>query len=179
MKLSDLIPKKWSNNKNWIVGDYYLFYKRYVNLPIAYIDNDDNCVYIFFDIRLKKEVIRIVEHLISERVEFYFMTPEFSNPSGVIDLNYKNIKHYLKSYANQYFYDSFHKMNFDLIKNMVDWTDKNNCYDLIKECYDLVYSKISKGSYDYYSNKTVFEYPEYIRSDYRTLYRDIQISKIL
>lgn len=179
MELNDLIPLKFrpTIGCDWVVRNNFLMYKHYEHIPVAYIEND--IVYIFLDNKIQRQVLKLTKWVMKFDCEFYFVTPELSNPSGVDDLEKKNINHYLYSYAQEPFYDGFRKINFDLIKNMVDWCKKEDCIDMIKDCYDDIKKTVNRTDYDYYSNKTTWEYREDIRDDYRTLYRDIQINQIL
>lgn len=173
MELNDLIPDK---STNWTVGKF-LMYKKYVNIPICYID--DNIVYIFLDGKIHKAIFKLVKHLIEMGVEFYFTTPRLSSPKFDDDLNETVIKHYLFSHSQLNFFDGFRNIGFDLINNMVKWSDKEDCYNLIKPNFDLVAKSVESISYDYFNNSTIYNYPEEIREEFRTLYRDIQLNKIL
>ena len=126
-----------------------------------------------------KQIIKITQHLLNLGVEFYFTTPEFSNPSGVDDIENKVISHYLMSYIQKEFFFGFREIEFDLIHNMVKWTEKENCFDLVKPNYEYITKKVNNKYFDYYANKEYEDYTKEIREDYKTLYRDIQISKIL
>ncbi len=174
MDLNNLIP---DNRSNWVVRDRFLMFKKIEHIPVAYIEND--IVYILLDARLVKHMIRLVNHIKNLGVEFYLTTPEISDPSGVLDLNEKVIRHYLLSYAKKEFFYEFKKIEFDLVDNMVKWTEKENCFDLVKPVYQLVIKKINHQSWDYYSNKKHFDYCEEIREEFQSLYRHIQISKII
>lgn len=180
MELNDLMPDKFRNifGSNWIVKGKFLMFHHYQNIPIAYIDN--GIVYIFLDGRIVKPVIHLIKHLIKIKEEFYFTSPKMSDPSGVYDYNDHIIHHYLFSYSQKHFFFEFRKIeNFDFIQNMVSWARMHNCYDLIKSNYDLVNKEVNRQHFDYYSNRKYYEYVEEIREEFRTLYRDIQISLVL
>ncbi len=177
MELNDLIPEKFRpiHNSNWIVKGKFLMFKKIEHIPIAYLEDDT--VYVFLDVRIVKEVIRLVKYLVNSNIEFYFTSPKMSDPKGVD--NYKDhiVSHYIYSYSNkEFFYKIRNIDNFDFIQNMVNWCKKEKCLDLIKINYDLISNRVSKESYDYYSNRSYFTYDEEIREEFRTLYRDIQIS---
>lgn len=174
MDLNRLIP---DNNTSWIVRGRYLMFKKIEHIPVCYVDND--IVYVFLDGKLLKHIIKITKHLTSLNVEFYFMTPEASNPKGVLNFHEKVIYHYLISYAKDKFFYGFKKIDFDLIDNLVKWTDKEDCFDLVKEVYNKVLKKVNNQSWDYYSNKKHFDYCQEIREEFQSLYRHIQISKII
>jgi hypothetical protein len=179
MELYDLIPKKYKHlNDKWLVKSNTVMFKNYNFIPL-FFRSDDNTIYIYLDLRLKKQVIELTKELDKKGYNFFFTVPEFSKPSGVIDLKNKVITNYLIRYADTYFYENFNKINFDLIKNMVDWSIKNDCYHLIKSNFDIVLKKVYRKDYDYYSRRENYRYPIEIRNSFDTLYRDIQINQIL
>jgi hypothetical protein len=175
MDLNSIIPDK--NDRNYSVAKKFLMYKKYQNIPLCFIEDD--IVYVFLDKKVSKVVIKLVKNLCKNNIQFYFTTPELSNPKGVIDYEDKVIEHYLNSYIQVEFFYGFQKIGFDFIKNLVDWANKNNCYDLIKSNYDYIQKRVNRKYYDYYSNKDIFEYPKEIRDDFLTLYREIQINNLL
>jgi hypothetical protein len=95
------------------------------------------------------------------------------------DYNDKVIKHYLYSHAQVDFFDGFKNIDFDLIDNMVKWTDKENCFDKVKANYETISKKVERKEYDYFSNNYSYEYKDEIREEFQSLYRHIQISKII
>lgn len=174
MELSDFIP---DGSDAWKVGKKQLTYKKYTNIPVCYIE--DGVVYIFLDKRIFKQVLKITKRLMLLNVEFYFTTPEFSNPKGVEDYKNTVIYHYFRSYIQKEFFEGFEKINFDFIQNMTTWSCKEDCFHLIKENYEKVKRVVNKQYYDYYSNVQKYDYPQYIRDDFERLYREIQINRIL
>lgn len=178
MELNSLIPKKYKHLDKWKIKSDTLLFKNYQYIPLCFI-SDDNIVYVYLDLRLKKQVIEITKHLLNLKADFYFTIPDISDPSGVYDFEEKVIRHYLIMYTNLYFHSNFNKINFDLIMNMVKWSNKHNCYDLIKENFDIVLKRIQYSYYDYWTNKNIYEYSENIRTEFQTLYRQIQINQLL
>ena len=174
MELSDFIP---DNSENWKVSKNKITYKKYVNIPICYIEDD--LVYVFLDKRITKAVFKLVKKLIKLNIEFYFTTPELSNPKGVEDYHNKVIYHYLRSYIQKEFFYGFEKINFDLIKNMTDWVNKEGCFNLIKENYQSVKNIVNRKEYEFYTNSETYEYVQEIRDDFDRVYRDIQINQII
>jgi hypothetical protein len=179
MELSDLLP---DNNINWKINGKFLLFKKYEYIPVCFI-GDDNTVYIFLDAKIYKEVVKLTRSLIRKNIEFYFTTPEMSDPRGVEDYKNKVILHYLRSYSKIEFFEAFQKIGFDLIYNMVKWTEKEGCYELVKSNYEGFLKVVNRKEYNWFNGKGMnvagFEYPEKIRDAFHGLYRDIQISKIL
>jgi hypothetical protein len=177
MDLNSLIPDI-SSDSSWSIKGRFLMFRKYENIPTCYID--DNVVYVFLDNRIKNPIIKLVKHLMRINCEFYFTSPIFSHPSykGLELDRDKIINHYLFSYVQYGFFKGFNKIEFDLIKNLVDWCIKEDCVDLIRPIYDELDHKINSFYYDWYTNQRVYEYSEEIRNDYKTLYREIQINII-
>ncbi len=179
MELNELIPYRFRNigDSKWSVKGKFLMIKKLQYITVAFIEDD--IIYILLDYRLKKMMIHLVKHVMCLKKEFYFLTPEVSDPSGVEDFHEKVIRHYFISYIRPEFNLEFSKINLDLIDNMVKWTDKENCFHLIKEVYEEVLKKVNRKNYDYYQQKYIYEYSEQIRDEFKLIYRDILISKIL
>lgn len=173
MELDKLIP---DNNTNWVISKNRLLYTKLNNVPICFIEND--IVYVYLENKLPKQILKLTQHLINLNVEFYFLPPKFSHPSEEYD-NSEVIKHYFNTYINKKFYDGFNYIEFDLIQNMIKWCDMNNSYTLVKDIFNETNKVVQEKFYDYYQNKYFHRYPEIIRDEFNSLYRDIQINKIL
>lgn len=174
MELSSLIP---NNSENWSIKNGTLFYKKiFQNLPMAQIEDD--VVYIFLECSLPRITLQLIKHLMSLDVEFYMLPPSFSHPATVIDNSYV-VRHYFTTYSNQEFFNGFNKIGFDFTSNLVGWCKKEDCIPLIKENYEKVNTEVQKIYYDWYAKKDISDYSVEIREEFKTLYRDIQISMIL
>lgn len=173
MELSDLII---DNSGKWSVKGKFLMYKKYVNIPVCYIEHD--IFYIFLDNKIPNQILKLTSKLIKSNVEFYFTTPEYSNPKTEIDNN-KVIYNYLFSYINSKYFYGFDRIGFDIIRNFTLWMEKENCFHLLKDNYDMITKIVNKSWYDYYTNSHIFDYESNIREDFSILYRDIQINRIL
>lgn len=163
----------------FVIKGKFLMFKKYEHIPVCYIEDD--IVYIFLDAKISKHIIKLAAQLVKKKIEFYFTSPGMSNPKGIdlIDYHSDIIRHYLTSYSNKDFYYGFKKIGFDLIDNMVKWTEKENCFDSIKSNLDVVKEIVIKREYNYYSNKSYYDYDEIIREDFSSLYRHIILSKFV
>jgi hypothetical protein len=112
-------------------------------------------------------------------VEFYFTTPELSNPKGLEDHKNAIIHHYFRSYIQKEFFEGFESIQFDLILNLTKWTKRENCYNLIKENYEIVKKIVNRQNYDHYARVKKYDYDQIVRDDYERLYREIQINQII
>jgi hypothetical protein len=173
-KLEDILP---NSSSSWIISKEQILYKKYISLPIC--RKVDNYFIVFLDRRIYKAVLKLVSKLMKIGVEFYCLSPEASSPKGLVNYHSSYVTHYLRMYATNEFYYGFEKIGFDLIKNMTDWVEKENCFEVIRPCYDEVLSDVLTHYYDYYSKKDIWNYPKEIRDSYESLYRDIQINRII
>ena len=174
MDLYSLIP---DNSGNWIVTDKYLMYRKYSNVPVCYIQDD--VVYIFLDGKVRNVIFKLVKHLTKMGVEFYFTTPRLSNPKKVENVNEEIIKHYLFTYSQKEFFFGFKKIGLNLIDNMVKWTDKEKCFDLVKPLFDNTLKSVMRQTQNLTSGRYEYDFVDEIRDEFQSLYRDIQISKLL
>ncbi len=176
MDLNKFIPKKFRHLSNWSVYKDFLLFKKIQNIPVLYVDED--IVYVFLDLRIKKEMIALINHLDDIGVEFYFTHPDFSNPGE--EWNEKKIiLQYFRCYSDLKFHKELKKIEFDFIQNLTFWTKKFSSFELLKSTYDEYLKVVNKKSFDFYTQKEMCDFPEQIREEFRTLWREIQINNIL
>ena len=173
MELNNLIP---NNSESCSIKNETLLYKKLHNLPMGKIEGD--IVYIFLECSLPRITLQLIRHVMNLDVEFYLLPPSWSNPACVIDNSYV-ISHYFTAYSKEKFFIGFDRIGFDLTSNLVGWCKKEDCIPLIKENYEKVNTKVQKIYYDFYADKDISDYSIEIREEFKTLYRDIQISMIL
>jgi hypothetical protein len=176
MDFYKLIPKKFRHLPNWSTNKKYLLFKKIHNIPVLYVE--DNIVFVFLDLRIRKEIIAIIKHLNDIGVDFYFTHPDFSNPSEEYSER-DVIYHYLRCWADQKFHKEVNKINFDFVNNLTNWVKNYSSFQLLKTMYDDFLKVVNRKWHDYYSQKEVWDYSEEIREEFRTLWRDIQINNIL
>jgi hypothetical protein len=173
MDLNKIIPQ----NENWSFSKGIIYFKKLQRIPVCIIIDDTP--HIILENKIPKQVIELTKKIMSTGDEFYFTTPLATNPSGVYEFKNEVIKGYFNSYSNPKFFHGFKKINFDLIKNLIDWSEKNDAWYLVKPIYEEINKKIQKKYRDYYLSKDYYEYDFDIREEFRTLWREIQINKIL
>jgi len=175
MDLDSIIP----NNGEWKVSKNRVFKKNIAWIPIFDIV-EDNLIYIFLDLRMSKDILKVVKNLQKTDIEFYFISPLFADPGFKGDFNEINITNYLKDYSKSQFYDGFEKIEFDFIGNLIGYCKKENCIELVKDIYLEVNKEVQNKFWDYYTNKQHFKTKrEDIREMFNSLYRDIQLQQIL
>jgi hypothetical protein len=175
MDLDSIIP----NNGEWKVSKNRVFKKNIAWIPVFDIV-DDNLIHIFLDLRMSKDILKVVKNLQKTDIEFYFISPLFADPGFRGDFNVVNINNYLKDYSKSQFYDGFEKIEFDFIGNLIEYCKKENCIELVKDIYLEVNKDVQNKFWDHYANKQYFKTKrEDIRETFNTLYRDIQLQQIL
>ncbi len=171
MELSDLII-----NDDWRLLKDTLYIKKIVHIPICF--KEDDVFYIYLDFKLKKQIFKLIKILSQNNIEFYFTTTEYSNPKEEIDNN-KVINAYLNSFTKKDFLEGFDNINFDIVNNLIQWLDKEDCYYLLLDNYNRISNKIDSHWYDYYTKTNVYRYDITVREFFGSLMRDIQINRLL
>lgn len=173
MDLNKIIP----SNKDWSFSKGIIYFKKIQKIPICILIDD--IPHIILENKIPRRVLELTKNFMKSGEEFYFTTPLATNPSGVFDFKNEVIRSYFNSYANIKFLHGFKRINFDLIKNLIDWSEKNDAWHLVKPKYEEINKKIQKSYYDYYQQKDCYDYDFDVREEFRTLWREIQINKIL
>lgn len=176
MDLYKLIPKNQRHNREWTIGKDYVFFKKLHNIPLCYFR--DGIVWVFLDLRIQRQVVHLISHLENLNIKFYFTHPEFSNPGQIFDMN-KISLHCLRAYADSKFYKSIRKIDFDFIKNLVNFTNEFSNFDTLLFNFKIVQKEVNRRWYDYYAKKDYWNYSDETREEFRTLWREIQLNNIL
>ena len=173
MNLNEIIPQ----NDDWSYKGGIIYFKKMQRIPVCVFIDD--IPHVILENKVPKQIIKITNLLMRTGDEFYFTTPEATNPSGVLDYKKEVIRSYFNSYSNLKFFHGFDKIGFDLIKNLIDWSEKNDAWYLVKPIYDEINKSIQKKYHDYWQRTDYYNYDFDIREEFRTLWREIQINKII
>lgn len=173
MELSNFLPQ----SENWSLSKGIIYYKKIQRIPLCL--NIDEIPHIVLENKIPKKVIELTKIFMKSGQEFYFTTPDAVNPSGVFEFESEVVTSYFNSYSNPKFYKGFNNIGFDLIKNLIEWSEKNDTWYLVKPIYEKINAKIQKSYYDYWQHKHLYNYDYEIREEFRTLWREIQINKIM
>jgi len=173
MDLSKFIP----NSENWSLSKGVIYFKKIQRIPLCMVIDD--VPHIILENKIPKKVIELTKMFMKSGEEFYFTTPLAINPSGVEKFKYEVIRSYFISYSNIKFFHGFKKIYFDLIKNLIDWSEKNDAWYLVKPVYEEINKTIQKKYHDYWQKKDYYDFDYEIREEFRTLWREIQINKII
>lgn len=178
MELSNLIPTKYKKDHRWVVGDKYLMFKKFENIPLISIRESDEKVMLYLDHRLRKECVRIIEHLMVNNIDFVIIPPYFTNPK--IEQKYSDvIEHYLYTHSEEYFFYKFREIGYDLVDDLVKFCQETDTMNELKEMCENFKTKVNSEDWSWYSNQSSFIYKEDIRNEFNSLYRTIRIKTIL
>lgn len=168
------------DNGTWKISKNRVFIKKLAWVPI--LDIEDDHVNIFFDASIAKHVVSLIKK-IDGKENFYLISPILSNPSykrsDVMEINRLNIENYLNNYCKESFFDGFKKIGFDFVDNIVKYCTVNNCMYLLKEYCDSINNSVQRESFDWWSNRSFYNFREDIRDEFNGLYRQIKLSEIL
>ncbi len=111
---------------------------------ISIYEKKDDQFWIYLDYRISKYIYRVIKEFQKKNIDFLFISPIFNNPfnnnlsvGDSFDVFHEeNIKNYLCSFIIEDFYFNFERIKFDLILNMLKYTNKMNCFEKIKPIYD-------------------------------------------
>lgn len=146
---------------------------------IPIVDVLEDRIRIFLDVRVYKDILKIVKVFKENNIDFRFISYRFADPGFSEDFNETNIKCYLKSFLNESFYFGFKKIDFDLIENVVKYCVENECFDVLKDIYNEVNKKTQNTYWLTYNTQTHYIPNEEIRENFNSLYREIIIKQIL
>lgn len=176
MDLNEL-PRKYE----WSYRGNLLLVKKIAWLPVARFS--DSGIGFFLDVRLHKQILCLLKFFKETKSKICFLTPEMANPRLSIDndeIHSKIIENYLINYSKPEFFDGFKKIDFDIIENLIEYCNTENCQDLIKDIYLSVNYEVQRIYYDYYTNQRLYVTErEDIRDSFNSLYREIQIYRLL
>jgi hypothetical protein len=178
MDLDKILPRKFK----WQVKNNIVMAFKIAWLPIFKINGD--YVDIFLDLRTSKQILPVVKNLQELKINFYFVSPLLANPGfkSFDDDQYHevNIRNLMNNYWKPQYFDGFKKIDFDVIENLINYTNKFKCAHLIKDIYEDINEYVQGSGYDWYTNREHFYVDRQdIREDFQSLYRQIKITEIL
>ncbi len=150
--------------------------KKIAWIPIYELKNDN--VWLYFDYRISKYIYKVIQEFQKRNIEFLLISPVFSNPSEVRDLDFdeENIRNYLTSFTIEDFYFNFERINFNLIDNLVKYTNNRNCFNKIKPIYDDI-SRLKSSIY-YNWGQSTKEKTDIVRNRFQSIWREIMLSNL-
>lgn len=172
-RILDLNPRIWT----WR-GDI-LYYKNIKLSPILEV-NSDNSIFLYIDFHYENQFSKILKILINSPFEFYLVTNQLNNPK-IRNKNWVSlsIESYFRSLLDFKLYNSYNKLKFDPIKNLISFVNKYSNIDLIWEEYNKILPMISKKNFDYLTGEYNYKiWDEEIRDNFKSLQRDIKIKII-
>lgn len=172
MELSELKPIKNINDNKWFIANNRLNFYNYETMPVAFIGEND-IVWIYANLTIKKAIISLIKHLQKSNINFYLIPPKYSNPKesqNVLEI----VHHYFFICLSQSFLKSMKSINFDIIKNLINFCYEYNCIeDMVRissEYKDKMNDKSWGSGYD-----KEYTYPEEVRNFFKNIDRRIKI----
>jgi len=176
---SDLNIYLPNSEKNWSINHDMIYYHKYVYIPVLSIR--DNTIWVSLDRRISKAIIKMVKHLMSLNVKFYFSTRITIHKKNIFEEELQDIiRTYLLALTDEIFFDEIFDSGFDYMQNLTDFMTHYDCHDLFKQPYENVKKDYLCEITDWYVNKTYFKIKkEYIRDFIRTLEREIKLNMLI
>lgn len=174
MDLWKIIP----NDDKWIISKNIVYIKYLAKIPILVKKGDD--IFVYLDMKIYKFVIKLVKILNDNNVEFSFRSTMiwFDHKFSDEDIHHLNIKQFLVNICDAKFFDGFTKIGFDFTKSLTNYIAKYQCHDEFKRIYEYQKGIVTKKTYDYWTNRSEYEYREDIRDYISTLEREIKINML-
>lgn len=176
MDLDKIIPK----SGEWRISKNMVFVKYLVWVPVFEIEND-KFINVFLDFKIARHILKLVKNLKKYDIPHYFISPLYANPKQDLETYHEiNIENILKNYSKEAFFDGFKKINYDLIRNLIDYCNDWDCFPQVKDIYEKVNREVQYHYYDFYSKQKIQNIDrDDIRETFSTLYRDIKLQQLL
>lgn len=175
MDLQRLIP----NDDKWILSNNIIYIKYISKIPLLIKRGDD--IFIYFDVKIAKYVIKMVKILIDNNINFLFMSTLifFEHKFSEGDFHSINIRQYIKNICNEKFFDGFKKIDFDFTNNLTNYLKKYNCHNEFSNVYKKQSLYLSGKEYDYWSQIEIYRVKRTDIRDYvLSLEREVKINLI-
>lgn len=165
---------------NWIIKNDIIYTTYVAKIPIVTKDKD-GFIWVYFDVKIAKQVIKIVKMLISNNIKFLFKSTTIYRDSQYSEeeVHQRNIRQYIRNITRSKFFDGLEKIGFDYINNLAEYLLKFECYDIFKEIFEEEKKQLLKKDRDFYTNTETYRIPrEDIRDYLLSLTREVKINML-
>jgi hypothetical protein len=172
MELFELKPVKNINDNKWFIANDRLNFYNYETMPVAFIGEHD-VVWVYANLSIKNAIITLLKHLQKSNINFYLIPPKYSNPKesqSVLEI----VHHYFFICLNQSFLRSMKSINFDIIKNLIDFCYEYNCIEDMVGLSSEYKDKMNDKSWGY-GQWNDYTYADEVRIFFRNIDRKIKI----
>jgi len=179
MDIREYSPIKKLSPDIWIWRENILYYQGIKLTPILEIYQDS--IFLYLDFYQERQFSKLLKILNNSSFEFYLVTKELNDPK-IKSLNWVDlsVEAYFMSLINHKFYHSYQKLNFDPIKNLLNFVKKWGTIELLWTAYDQVLLIVDQQKYDYITGTQTYKiWEEEIRDNFKGLKRDLQLQLIL
>jgi len=173
MDLYKIIPQ----NNNWTISKNIVYVNYIARIPILIKNGND--VWVYLDIKVLKHVLKIVDILNKNNINFLFKSTSifFDHKFREDEIHNLNLNYYISNISNPMVFDGMQKIGFDYTKNLTSYLIKYECYDIFKSVYKKQSKRLLSKDFDYWSNKEFFiTKREDIRSYISSLEREVKIN---
>lgn len=176
LDLSIFLP---NSDSNWIIKNNMIYYHKYADIPVLKIIDD--VVWVSLDLKIKKQVIKMVKHLMMLNVVFYFTTCATIHQKFIYEEDLQDmIENYILALTDELFFDDIFNTGFDYVENLTNFMTDYDCHGLFKEPFEKVKRYYLTEREDWFINSRYFIIKkEYIRDFISTLEREIKLSMFL
>src|ERR1035437_8951922 len=116
----------------WKVSKNRASLMKLVWIPMFEFDTD--ITYVYLDLKMARETIKLVKRLRDKNINFLFKSPILSNPKNNYlsesEIHKINITNYFRNFTTIEYNVGFKKIEFDLISNLIDYANKFSCMDI-------------------------------------------------
>lgn len=156
-----------------------IYYHKIADIPV--LSFTDNHVWVSLDLRVHKQVIKMIKHLMKLDVSF-FLTNRFFIWRNLYEVDLPVIiESYLRALSNADFFDDIFEIGFDYIKNLTDFMLCYQCLDKLGSVFDNIVRKYYLvGETDFWNGSIFYRIKrEDIREFLSGLERDIKLNILI
>lgn len=177
MNLNDLIP---NNDQNWSIKNNMIYYHNYCDIPV--LQKRGGEIWIILDRRVTRNILKLTKHLIKLDIRFFYSSKVLNHNQDLTTPESKAeiIRNYLHALTNVQFFDNISKTGIDYIGNLTEYINKNGCWDIFKEEFEIIKKDANRKHWDYLSGKQIYEIKrEDIRDFIANIEREIKLNMFL
>lgn len=160
----------------WIWKKDILYYKELKLTPFLEI-GEDQTIFLYVNLYNENKFTKLLRILINSPFEFYLVTNQLNDPKVRRDqwLNL-SLEAYFQSLLDYRFYSTYKNLNWDVVANIIQFTNKYGSVESIWESYNLLLTQVDKKQYDHVTGEYNYKiWDEEVRDNFKSLQRDIQL----
>ena len=179
MKVLDLNTFLPNSDKNWIIKNNTIYYKKIIEIPLLTINHGR--VWIILDFKLKNILVKLIKNLSQLQVDFLFINNQiwFEKEVYEEDLE-RTVKGYISALTNLPFFEDLEKIGFDWSKNLYNFINEFDCWNYFQESWQRAKRILLKEHTDWRTGKKFYTLKSQKLRDYiESLDRRIKLNMLL